>query len=119
MGAAQFCIDTARQYALDRKQFDSPLASFQLVQKKLADMCTEVSVSCNTCCTVCAYLFVSFSCVYFMRYTLTVLHCTVHKCNYIHISVHDSILSQIDVYIYKFLSMILTVVLFVICVHSG
>ena len=44
MGAAQFCMDTARQYGLDRKQFDSPLASFQLVQKKLADMCTEVSV---------------------------------------------------------------------------
>jgi len=49
MGAAQFCMDTARQYALDRKQFDSPLASFQLVQKKLADMCTEVSVQCYTC----------------------------------------------------------------------
>ena len=44
MGAAQFCMDTARQYSLDRKQFNTPLASFQLVQKKLADMLTEVRI---------------------------------------------------------------------------
>lgn len=44
MGAAQFCMDTARQYSLDRQQFDTPLASFQLVQKKLADMLTEVRI---------------------------------------------------------------------------
>lgn len=45
MGAAQFCMDTARQYALDRQQFNTPLASFQLVQKKLADMLTDVSIT--------------------------------------------------------------------------
>ena len=42
MGAAQSCMDIARQYSLDRQQFNTPLASFQLVQKKLADMLTEV-----------------------------------------------------------------------------
>jgi len=47
MGAAQFCMDTARQYALDRQQFNTPLASFQLIQKKLADMLTDVSISTN------------------------------------------------------------------------
>ena len=44
LGAAQFCMETARQYALDRQQFNTPLASFQLVQKKLADMLTDVSI---------------------------------------------------------------------------
>src|SRR5690242_16218370 len=41
MGAAEFCWHAARQYTLDRKQFNRPLASNQLVQKKLADMQTE------------------------------------------------------------------------------
>lgn len=44
MGAAEFCIDAARQYTLDRKQFNRPLAQNQLIQKKLADMVTEVSL---------------------------------------------------------------------------
>ena len=42
LGAAEFCFETARQYTLDRKQFGVPLASNQLIQKKLADMSTEV-----------------------------------------------------------------------------
>ena len=42
LGAAEFCLDTAREYVLDRKQFGRPLASNQLIQKKLADMLTEV-----------------------------------------------------------------------------
>lgn len=41
MGALEACIAEARQYALDRKQFHKPLASFQLVQKKLVDAMTE------------------------------------------------------------------------------
>lgn len=44
LGAAEFCFHQAREYALDRKQFDAPLAAFQLVQKKFADMQTEISL---------------------------------------------------------------------------
>lgn len=44
LGAAEFCMHTARQYTLDRKQFDRPLAANQLVQKKLVDMQTEISL---------------------------------------------------------------------------
>ncbi len=44
MGAAEFCWHGARQYTLDRKQFGKPLAANQLVQKKLADMQTEISL---------------------------------------------------------------------------
>jgi glutaryl-CoA dehydrogenase len=44
MGAAEFCYAAARQYGLDRKQFDRPLAATQLYQKKLADMVTEISL---------------------------------------------------------------------------
>jgi glutaryl-CoA dehydrogenase len=44
MGAAEFCWQSARQYVLDRKQFGRPLAANQLVQKKLADMQTEVTL---------------------------------------------------------------------------
>lgn len=44
LGAAQSCYSIARSYVLDRKQFGSPLAANQLVQKKLADMCTEISL---------------------------------------------------------------------------
>jgi len=44
MGAAEFCWHAARQYVLDRKQFGKPLASFQLVQKKLADMQMEIAL---------------------------------------------------------------------------
>ena len=44
MGAAEFCYAAARQYTLDRKQFDRPLASNQLVQLKLANMTTEIAL---------------------------------------------------------------------------
>ncbi len=44
MGAAEFCWHAARQYGLDRKQFDKPLAGTQLFQKKLADMQTEITL---------------------------------------------------------------------------
>lgn len=44
MGAAQFCWEAARQYTLDRKQFNRPLAANQLIQLKLADMQTEIAL---------------------------------------------------------------------------
>ena len=44
MGAAEFCWHAAREYALDRKQFGRPLAQTQLIQKKLADMQTEIAL---------------------------------------------------------------------------
>ena len=44
LGAAEFCWHAARQYGLDRKQFNRPLAQTQLYQKKLADMMTEISL---------------------------------------------------------------------------
>jgi len=44
MGAAEFCWHAARQYTLDRKQFGKPLAQTQLIQKKLADMQTEITL---------------------------------------------------------------------------
>jgi len=44
LGAAEACWHTARQYTLERKQFDRPLAANQLVQKKLADMQTEIAL---------------------------------------------------------------------------
>ena len=44
LGAAEFCFHTALQYTLDRKQFGTPLASFQLIQKKFADMSTDISL---------------------------------------------------------------------------
>jgi glutaryl-CoA dehydrogenase len=44
MGAAEFCWHRARQYTLERKQFGRPLAANQLVQKKLADMQTEIAL---------------------------------------------------------------------------
>ncbi|MDC7718222.1 acyl-CoA dehydrogenase [Vogesella sp. DC21W] len=45
MGAAEFCWHGARQYTLDRKQFNRPLAATQLVQLKLANMQTEISLA--------------------------------------------------------------------------
>lgn len=45
VGAAEFCWHAARQYTLDRKQFGKPLAATQLVQKKLADMQTEITLA--------------------------------------------------------------------------
>ena len=47
MGAAEDCWHRARQYALDRKQFGRPIAATQLVQKKLADMQTEIALGLN------------------------------------------------------------------------
>jgi glutaryl-CoA dehydrogenase len=44
MGAAEFCWHAARQYSLDRNQFGRPLAANQLIQKKLADMQTEIAL---------------------------------------------------------------------------
>jgi glutaryl-CoA dehydrogenase len=44
MGAAEFCWHAARQYTMDRKQFGRPLAANQLIQKKLADMQTEITL---------------------------------------------------------------------------
>jgi glutaryl-CoA dehydrogenase len=44
LGAAEFCWHAARQYTMDRKQFGRPLASNQLIQKKLADMQTEITL---------------------------------------------------------------------------
>ena len=49
IGAAEFCWHAARQYALDRKQFGRPLAANQLVQKKLADMQTEITLGLHAC----------------------------------------------------------------------
>jgi glutaryl-CoA dehydrogenase len=49
LGAAEFCWHAARQYTLDRKQFGRPLAANQLVQKKLADMQTEITIGLQTC----------------------------------------------------------------------
>ena len=49
LGAAEWCWYAARQYTLDRKQFDRPLAANQLIQKKLADMQTEITLGLQGC----------------------------------------------------------------------
>jgi glutaryl-CoA dehydrogenase len=49
LGAAEDCYAKARQYVLDRKQFDRPLAANQLIQKKLADMVTEITLGLQGC----------------------------------------------------------------------
>lgn len=49
LGAAESCWHTARQYTLDRKQFGRPLAANQLIQKKLADMQTEITLALQGC----------------------------------------------------------------------
>lgn len=49
LGAAEFCWHAARQYTLDRQQFGRPLAATQLIQKKLADMQTDITTSLFTC----------------------------------------------------------------------
>ena len=49
LGAAEFCWHAARQYTMDRKQFGKPLAANQLIQKKLADMQTEITLGLNAC----------------------------------------------------------------------
>ena len=52
LGAAEFCYAAARQYTLDRKQFDRPLAANQLIQLKLADMHSEISIGLQACLRV-------------------------------------------------------------------
>lgn len=49
LGAAEFCWHAARQYTLDREQFGRPLAATQLIQKKLADMQTEITIGLTSC----------------------------------------------------------------------
>jgi glutaryl-CoA dehydrogenase len=49
LGAAEFCWHQARSYTLDRKQFGRPLAANQLIQKKLADMQTEIALGLQAC----------------------------------------------------------------------
>ncbi len=49
LGAAEFCWHASRQYTLDRSQFGRPLASNQLIQKKLADMQTEITLGLTAC----------------------------------------------------------------------
>ena len=49
MGAAEFCWQTARDYVLERQQFGRPLAANQLIQKKLADMQTEITLGLQSC----------------------------------------------------------------------
>jgi glutaryl-CoA dehydrogenase len=52
LGAAEFCWHAARNYTLERKQFGRPLAANQLIQKKLADMQTEITISLQACLRV-------------------------------------------------------------------
>ncbi len=52
LGAAEFCYGAAREYTLERKQFGKPLAANQLIQKKLADMATEISLGLQGCIRV-------------------------------------------------------------------
>ncbi len=49
LGAAEFCWHAARNYTVERKQFGRPLAANQLIQKKLADMQTEITLGLQTC----------------------------------------------------------------------
>ncbi|MBL4837585.1 MAG: acyl-CoA dehydrogenase family protein, partial [Kordiimonadaceae bacterium] len=49
LGAAEYCWHAGRQYTLDRKQFGKPLAQTQLVQKKLTDMMTEITLGLQAC----------------------------------------------------------------------
>jgi len=52
LGAAEFCWHSARQYTLDREQFGKPLAATQLIQKKLADMQTDITTGLFSCLQV-------------------------------------------------------------------
>lgn len=49
LGAAEHCLEVARQYTMERHQFNRPLAQTQLIQKKLADMVTEISLGLIAC----------------------------------------------------------------------
>ncbi|EDQ88816.1 uncharacterized protein MONBRDRAFT_32637 [Monosiga brevicollis MX1] len=52
LGAAESCFEVARQYTLDRQQFGRPLAANQLMQKKFADMLTEINIGLQACLRV-------------------------------------------------------------------
>lgn len=52
LGAAEFCYLQARDYAMNRTQFKKKLAENQLIQKKLADMLTEISIGLQACLRV-------------------------------------------------------------------
>jgi glutaryl-CoA dehydrogenase len=52
LGSAEFCWHAARSYALERTQFDKPLAAMQLIQIKLADMQTEIALGLQACLRV-------------------------------------------------------------------
>ncbi|KAI9318496.1 glutaryl-CoA dehydrogenase [Dichotomocladium elegans] len=52
LGAAEACLEVARNYTLDRKQFGRPLASKQLIQKKLADAHSEIAIGLQACLQV-------------------------------------------------------------------
>jgi glutaryl-CoA dehydrogenase len=49
LGSAEFCMNVAREYTLGRKQFGAPLAANQLIQKKLADMLSEITLGREAC----------------------------------------------------------------------
>lgn len=49
LGAAEFCLSVGRQYTMDRKQFGRPLAANQLIQKKMADALTEITLGLHSC----------------------------------------------------------------------
>lgn len=49
LGAAEFCFHFARNYAIERKQFGKPIAQTQLIQKKFADMCTDINLALLGC----------------------------------------------------------------------
>jgi len=49
MGAAEYCLETARQYTMDRQQFGRPLAQNQLIQKKMTDALTEITLGLHSC----------------------------------------------------------------------
>jgi len=52
LGAAEFCLQQAQEYTTGRKQFDRPLAQNQLIQKKLADISTEIALGLQSCLQV-------------------------------------------------------------------
>lgn len=52
LGAAEFCFHAAREYVLDRKQFDRPLAANQLIQLKLSNMLTDIALGLESCLRV-------------------------------------------------------------------
>lgn len=52
LGAAEFCLQAARNYTLERQQFDKPLAGNQLIQKKLADMMVDIALGFQACLRV-------------------------------------------------------------------